>query len=373
MSMDTMNPNRDRQKMRDRKKSIITLTLAALFIMASTAQAVQVQDLIRLKGAESNKLVGMGIVIGLKGTGDGGKFAPSVRSLASTVQNLIDPTVIAAELKDAKNVALVAISVNLPASGVREGDKVDVHVSAVAAKSLEGGRLFLVPLIGPMKNSPVFAFAEGSVIIEDKDVPTVGMIRNGAQLTRDIFVQYLDEGGRITLVLNESVATLPMATNLANLINGYLAPDGPNIARVIDQKNVVVDVPVHERREPAAFISSVLQTYVDPSMISTGARVVINEKTGTIVFSHDVQISPVGVTHRGMTINMITPEPVATDEAPRVEQVNTVGIDPENRGGAKLADLIKAFNQLKVEAADRIAIIKEIHRSGRLHAQLIIE
>ncbi|MEX2215827.1 MAG: flagellar basal body P-ring protein FlgI, partial [Phycisphaeraceae bacterium] len=165
-------------------KSLITLLLASLFMATSAAHGVQVQDLIRLKGAEANKLVGMGIIVGLKGTGDGGKFAPSVRSLASAIQNLVDPTVIAAELKDTKNVALVAISVSLPASGVREGDKVDVHVSAIAAKSLEGGRLFLVPLIGPMKNSPVFAFAEGAVVIEDKNVPTVGLIRSGAQLTR---------------------------------------------------------------------------------------------------------------------------------------------------------------------------------------------
>lgn len=100
---------------------------------------------------------------------------------------------------------------------------------------------------------------------------------------------------------------------------------------------------------------------------------VINEKTGTIVFSHDVQISPVGVTHRGLSINMVTPEPVATAEAPVVERRNTVAIDPDNRGGTKLADLIKVFNQLKVDAPDRIAIIKEIHRSGKLHAQLILE
>jgi len=352
--------------------ALLTAVLA-LFTQVLPVSAVQVQDLVRIKGAEANKLVGMGIIVGLKGTGDGGKSASAMRSLASVIQQLNDPMAVAAELKDAKNVALVTISVSLPASGVREGDQVDVHVSAIAAKSLEGGRLFLCPLIGPQKNSPVFAFAEGAIVIEDKKIPTVGVIRKGAQLTKDIFVQYLDPAGRITLVLNDSVATLPMANNLANLINGYLSPDGPNIAKAIDQKNVMIDVPLHERRDSTPFISSVLQTYVDPQMINTGARVVINEKTGTIVFSHDVQISPVGVTHRGLSISMITPEPVATPETPRVERNHTVGIDPDNRGGAKLADLVKVFNQLKVEPADRIAIIKEIHRSRKLHAQLILE
>ena len=355
-------------------RSIAALAaVIALFVQVLPVGAVQVQDLVRIKGAEANKLVGMGIIVGLKGTGDGGKSASAMRSLASVIQQLNDPMAVAAELKDAKNVALVTISVSLPASGVREGDQVDVHVSAIAAKSLEGGRLFLCPLIGPAKNSPIFAFAEGAIVIEDKNLPTVGVIRKGAQLTKDIFVQYMDPAGRITLVLNDSVATLPMANNLANLINGSLSPDGPNIAKSIDQKNVVVDVPAHERRDSTPFISSVLQTFVDPQMINTGARVVINEKTGTIVFSHDVQISPVGVTHRGLSINMVTPEPVATEEAPLVERRHTVGIDPDNRGGAKLADLIKVFNQLKVDAPDRIAIIKEIHRSGKLHAQLILE
>lgn len=351
----------------------VLAAIVALFVQVPRAQAVQVQDLVRIKGAEANKLVGMGIVVGLKGTGDGGKSAAAMRSLAAAIQKLKDTTVTAAELKDAKNVALVMLSVSLPASGVREGDQVDVHISAIGAKSLAGGRLFLCPMIGPQANSPIYAFAEGAIVIEDKEVPTVGVIRKGAQLTKDIFVQYMDPNGRITLVLNDSVATLPMANNLTNLINGYLSPDGPNVARAIDQKNVVVDVPVAERRDPAPFISSVLQTYIDPQMINTGARVVVNEKTGTIVFSHDVQISPVGVTHKGLSINMITPEPPATPETPRVERQHTIAIDPENRGGAKLADLIKVFNQLKVDASDRIAIIKEIHRSGKLHAQLIIE
>jgi flagellar P-ring protein precursor FlgI len=285
----------------------------------------------------------------------------------------MDPKAVSSELKDAKNVALVMLTANLPAGGFREGDKVNVNVSAVAAKSLKGGRLFLIPMTGPMPGSPVFAFAEGPITIEDAETPTVGVVRKGAQLTKDLFAQFVDENGRMTLVLNQSVATLPMANNLANLINDILSPDSPNIATAIDERNVVVDVPKSVRDNPVPFISSVLQTFVEPELINTGARVVINERTGTIVFSHDVQISPVGVTHKGMTIDMITPPLVPTAAQPISERKLVVGIDPEKRGGAKLADLVTAFNQMKVEAADRIAIIKEIHRSGKLHAKLIIE
>lgn len=345
-----------------------------LWFAIAPAQAVQVQDLVRLKGSETSKLVGMGLVVGLRGTGDGGKFMPAMRPLAAVMQQLMDPNVIAFELKDAKNVALVTLTATLPATGVREGDRVDVYVSAVgAAKSLAGGRLFLIPMTGPVPNSPVFAFAEGPVVIEDASTPTVGVVRGGAQLTRDVMAQYIDEYGRLTLVLNDSVASWPVANNIASLINGVVAPDGPNVARAIDQKNVVVQVPQFERADPAAFISQILMSYVDPSQIGTGARVVINERTGTIVVGGDVQISPVVISHPALTITTVTPTAPPTLDQPRVEERNFIGIDPDGRGGAKLADLIAAFNQLKVEAKDRIAILREIERSGKLHAQLIVE
>ena len=343
-------------------------------LTCTTTWAAQVQDLVRLKGMETSKLVGMGLVAGLPGTGDGGKFMPAMRPLAAVIQQLIDPNVVTRELKDAKNVALVALSATLPAGGVREGDRVDVHISAVGpAKSLAGGRLFLIPMTGPLPGSPVFAFAEGPVTIEGDENATVGLVKGGAQLTRDVMSRYLDGAGRITLVINDVNASWPMASNLANLINGLMAPDGPDIATAVDQKNVVVEVPVEARSSPAGFISQILQSYVDPTQIGSGARVVINERTGTIVISQNVQISPVIISHKGLTITALTPPLVPTPENPQPNELRFLTLDPQNRGGAQLADLMNAFNQLKVESQDRIAIIKEIHRSGKLHAQLVIE
>lgn len=349
--------------------------LVLMLVFPAAAQAVQVQDLVRIKGSEQSKLVGMGLVVGLRGTGDGGKFMPAMRPLASVIQQLIDPNTVAAELKDAKNVALVALSATLPAGGVREGDRVDVHVSAVGAcKSLAGGRLFLIPMTGPLPGAPVYAFAEGQVVLESPENPTVGVVPAGAQLTRDVMAQYLDGQGRITLVLNDAVASWPVASNIAALVNGVAAPDGPNIARAIDPKNVVIDVPLYERADPAPFISQILMSYVDPTQIGTGARVVVNERTGTIVISGDVQISPVIISHQGLTITTITPPPPEGNAGePVLDQRSFIGLDPEKRGGARLEDLISAFNQLKVDAADRIAILKRIDRAGKLHAQLIIE
>lgn len=347
---------------------------AVLLALAGQASAVQVQDIVRLKGAESSKLVGMGLVVGLKGTGDGGNFAPAMRPLAEIIGRLIDPNVVAGELADSKNVALVALTAEIPSSGVREGDRIDVHVSAVGpAKSLAGGRLFLIPMTGPLPNSPVFAFAEGAVTIESSDVPTVGRVERGAQLTRDVMTRYLDSYGRITLVINEANASWPVANNLSSLINGLIAPDGPNVAKAIDQKNVLIEVPMYERQDPAAYISQILQTYIDPSQVATGARVVINERTGAIVVSGDVQISPVLISHEGLTITTVTPPPGQLLFEPIAEESHFVSIDPEKRGGAELQDLLAAFNQLKVPAQDRIEILKLMHNSGKLHAQLILE
>lgn len=346
----------------------------ALLALATPLNAVTVQDIVRVKGSESNKLVGMGLVVGLKGTGDGGKFAPAMRALAQVIGKLNDANVVASELADAKNVALVTITADLPPEGVREGDRVDVHVAAVGpAKSLAGGRLFMVPLIGPQPNSPVFAYAEGALTIEDKDTPTVARVERGAQMTADVQSRLMDRFGRITLVINQPNAGWPVANNLANLVNDLVAPDGPAVARAVDPKNIVIEVPMWQRENPAAFISPILQTYVDATQVAGGGRVVINERTGTIVISGEVQVSPVIISHRGLTITTITPPPAANAAQPIVEDQPFVGIDPEGRGGAALADLLGAFNQLKVPAGDRIEILKLLHESGKLHAQLILE
>lgn len=352
---------------------LLVLGISAVLLVCPNVRAVQVQDLVRIKGASTNKLVGMGLVVGLKGTGDGGKFMPAIRPLAELIAAKIDAKTVASELKDAKNIALVALSATLPISGVREGDLVDVHVSAVgAAKSLSGGRLFLVPLTGPLPTSPVYAYAEGLVVIGDDEHTTNGIVRKGAQLVQDVMTRHFDDMGRITLVINEESASWPVANNLTNQINGAISPDGPNLAKAIDQKNILIDVPMAQRSDPAAFISQILTAYIDLSFIAVEARVVINQKTGTIIIGGDVEVSPVIISHPGLTITTITPPSEPTQESPLVMQKEFVGITPGERG-ARLADLEAAFNQLKVGPTDRVTIIKELHRSGKLHAQVIYE
>ena len=347
---------------------------ASVACLPRTARGVQIQDLVRIKGHETSKIVGMGLVVGLPGTGDGGDFLPAMRPMAKLINTLIDPGTTPVELGDGENVALVSLSAELPAEGVREGDRVDVYVSSVGpAESLAGGRLLLVPMIGPSKDSPRLAYAEGPVVIEDADAPTGGVVYDGAQLTRDVMAQYLDPYGRMTLVVTAEDASWSVANNIANLVNDLISPDGPPVAKALDAKNVMVQVPRAQQDNAAPFISQILSTYIDPSQVASGAKVVINERTGTIIFSDDVQISPVGILHEGLTVTTVTPEPEPTPVNPIQRTRRAVILDPENRGGARLADLMDALDQLKVSSEGQISILKAIDRAGRLHAKLIIE
>jgi flagellar P-ring protein FlgI len=351
----------------------LAMLIAPLFV-AAPAWAVQVQDVARLKGSEANKITGMGLVVGLNGTGDGGKFLPAMRPLAEMIGHFIDPNTSALDLKDGKSVALVSITAELPANGVREGDRVAVSVATVGpAKSLVGGRLFMVPLIAPRPDTDmIFAFAEGAVSVEDTDNPTTGVVENGATLTRDIMTRHI-QNGQVTLVINEAYASWPVARNLATQINGELAPEGPPLARATDPKNVTVQVPMWERNDPATFLAKLMVISFPTNLMAIGARVVINEKTNTIIMSGDVEISPVAISHEGLTITRLTPRPQPDPANPVQSEDRFIGIDPAGTGGAKLADLLDAFNLLKVDAKDRIEIIKDMAANGHLHAQLIYE
>jgi len=354
----------------------LKLCLVGLIVtcLCTPVLATEVQDLVKLKSQSGGqgRIVGMGLVVGLNGTGDG-KLVSTHRSLAALTQKYIDPYAVAQEMKDAKNVALVTLTAKLPAGGVREGDSVDVYVSAVGAKSLEGGRLFLVPMTGPLENSPVFAFAEGPIVVEDEKSPTNGVVRDGAQLTRDVLTTYVDRFGRVNLVIEDQVASFPVAKNLTALINAKMAPDGPNLAKAVGPKNILVQIPKYEQKDPVQFISDILETTVDPELVSVGARVVINERTGTIIMTGNVQISPVIITHENLLITTVTPEPEPNRFDPNVETKHFAAIDPEGRGGANLQNLLLAFDQLKVPVEDRIEIIVELHETGYLHAELIVK
>ncbi|WP_432799090.1 flagellar basal body P-ring protein FlgI [Poriferisphaera sp. WC338] len=358
------------------KQSIQFLMLVAAMFVAvghTMTHAVQIQDIVRLKGSESTKLVGYGLVVGLNGTGDGGKFNPTARALAQQIAHLSDETVSAAELVASKNTAIVSISAMIPRTGVREGDMIDVHVASVGpAKSLAGGRLSFSQLIVPKPYGDVFAVAEGAIRVNESS-PTTGIVHSGAQLTGNVMTRYLDEFGQMTLVVNDQHAGWQVANMLASTINQTISPDGPKVAKAINEKNVVILVPEYVRENPSQFISDILVTYVDPVFVKSGSRVRINMDSQTIVIDGNVQFSPAGVIQKGLTITTIEPEPVPSKFNPITKTRDVAAIDPDKRGGARLASLLEAFEQLKISAKDKIEIIRMMHANGNIHAQLIIE
>lgn len=357
----------------------IAVTLLTLVGNAPAAFAgIQLQDIVRLKGAESSKIIGMGIVVGLNGTGDDGKFGPAMRPLTAMANRLIDPTTVAQEMSNLKNVALVYLSVKIPSSGVREGDQLDVHVAAPGAKSLQGGRLILCPVMPPIKprkgeKAYPLAYAEGAIKVEGEDNLRTGVIKNGATMTIDIYSQFINEKGQITLIINQHHTSFSLSNLIANMINDLKARDGAPIAKSDDQKNIVINIPTEELNNPVGFISEIMSLDFDPSIIRGQARVVINEKSGTIVWTGNVHISPVIITHKDLSITTITPAPRPTPEQPNVETNTALPVDPQKKGGATMKDLQDALNMLKVGAQDQIAIVKQLNAAGAIHAQVIYE
>lgn len=345
-----------------------SIVIVVCLLLARPALAVKIADITRLSGQRSNVLTGLGLVYGLKGTGDGGDFMPAIKPLAAMLSKYADPATVR-ELGNAQNVALVSITATIPADGVRDGEQVDCYVTSLgAAGSLKGGRLFVSPMQGPIPGSGVFALAQGAIELEDPTTPTVGVVKGGCVMEADLPAKYIDKAGRFTLILESPSASWTTASTIAKIINDAEGGQGETIAVAVDPKNVIVTIPPIERERPDSFISRVQRLPVP--LLPTEARVQINARTGTIVMTGDVEISPVVISHRGLTIQTVNPAPQPTPQRPVVGEKTAIAIDTTGAGGARLNDLLAIFDQLKVPAEDRITIIKELHKTGKLHAKL---
>lgn len=352
------------------------LTILILLLIAGPLPAVKVADISRLSGQRTNMLVGLGLVYGLRGTGDGGDYLPAIKPLAAMLGKFADPATVK-ELSAVQNVALVSLTATLPSQGVHDGDRIDVYVTSIgAAKSLRGGRLFVTPLqaptpsAGPLRPENVFALAEGALVLEDPSTPTVAVVKGGAVMEKSLEQTFI-ENGQFSLILEDPAASWTTASTIAKIINDAEGSNGETLAVVKDPKTVEVTIPPIELQRPDSFISRVQRLPVP--LLPTEARVQINEKTGTMVVTGDVEISPVVISHRGLTISTINPAPVPTPRTPVVSSKDVIPLDTTNQGGAKLQDLVNALDQLKVPAEDRITIIKELYKTGKLHAKLIVE
>ncbi len=349
------------------RRALAAAVLLGLLVEAVpvSAQAI-VKSICRVKGQEENELHGLGFVVGLQGGGDGSDFLPTIRALEKAMRVMGEPLGDQGikELKDAKNVALVTVTATIPASGARQGDQLDCVISSIGtAKSLAGGRLFLTPLVGPdPRDSRVYAFASGSITIENTEYPTTGRIHGGCRLEADFYNAFVKDE-QLTLVLDRNHADFHVAQEIADLINNQLSfqSSGLLLARALDQTNVRVRVPPQYSEDPVLFVSQVLELPLH--QLRTVPRVVIHERTGAIVVGGDVVIGPAVITHKNVVVE--------TGDAGSNQPFVPVGAPQQN--SATLKSLLEALNAVHVPNEDVIDIVKALARNGKLHAQLIVE
>lgn len=342
--------------------------------------ATSIQDFVRLEGQTASPIRGVGMVNGLKGTGDSGSDLTLAFPLAEMYRNngITIPDV--RTLSKSKSVAMVNLWCEIPEEGGRKGDKFDVFVSVShSASSLRGGMLLISPLLGPLKGDPVIAVASGPLEIEQTDIPTVGRVRGGAQLITDIRMR--PPGNEFNLIVQPHFRSYSTTRMLASEINGITADleAGPEafepIATALDEMTVRVVVPEHERANPANFIASVLTKRFSPTLLDLPAQVIVNERTGNIIITGDVEISAVTVGSDLLTVTTIVPPPTPSPQDPLVQTTNVTefGSTASNADRARIQDLLQAFRQLQVPARQQIQILAQIHASGRLHARFIRE
>lgn len=353
----------------------VVLMLTVLACLSSLAPGSTVKALTRIKGEGDFLLQGYGLVVGLPGTGDSGKDLVVARPLAAVLANSGNVAENLKELSAAKAVALVMVTCVVPAGGAKFDDNVDVQVSTVlGASSLKGGELFVAPLNGPLPTGgKPYALAAGLIEIEDQGTPTKGRIRGGARMLREIAGPVIGES--FDLIIARRVSGYSAATEIAAAINAAAQPQGPGVAAVLDPRTIRVMIPEWERKDRAAFIAAVQSAQVNDALLGLPAQVIVNTRTGAIVMTADVEISPVAIQHKDLNITTTTPAPAPSVANPVVRTERIAAMETQSRPSekAKLADLLNAFKQLDIPVAERINILQMLHKTGKLHAELIVD
>jgi len=343
--------------------------------------AISIQDLVRIDGQSGSFLRGVGIVTGLNKTGDSAAEMLLARPMAKVYEN---NGVQVAELKDlakGKSAAIVTLSAEIPEEGGRKGDRFDIFVQVShSASSLKGGWLIISPVLHPLPDmpDPVFGYAAGPIVIEETEVPTVGRIRGGLQLIKDI-KRRTPISDSFDLIVRPHYRGFPTTRMLATEINGITADLENNdeastqIASAIDDTVVRVIIPEQERGNPSNFIASVMTKRFSPSLMKLPAQVIVNDRKGTIIVTGDVEISAVTIGSDRLVITTTTPPPLGTAQDPLVSRTNWTefGSTSTNAERARIGDLLEAFKQLNVPVREQIDILAQIHQTGRLHARFV--
>jgi flagellar P-ring protein precursor FlgI len=363
--------------------TILSLVPAA----ASQASSARVKDVARIVGIRDNEIFGYGILMGLNGTGD---RRQSSFFTAQSLQNLltrqgINLTPATRAQIDTRNLAAVMVTAKLPAFA-RVGTSLDVTVSSIGdATSLLGGTLLMTPLLGP--DNQVYAVAAGPVSVgggfsvaagstgetAQKNHPTVGRIVSGATVERELPMPVNSQ--RLTVAL-----IYPDFTTAATLAQSVNAALGGSLAQATDAATVVVDVPPADQARLVEFVARLEQVIL---VTDAPAKVVVNERTGTVIIGSQVRISTVAVSHGNLSISIkselqvsqpppFAPHGSATTVVPKTE----VNVKEERAalavvpGGASIGDVVTGLNAIGVTPRDLIAILQAMKRAGALNAEL---
>ena len=369
---------------------IKTLTaIATIFATAAVpaysqamGPSVHVKDIAHVQGVTGNQLVGYGVVVGLQGTGD----STSVIFTSQTIQNILQSfgLTVSQNAVRTRDVAAVIVTATLPPFA-HSGDNVDVNVSAMGdATSLQGGTLVLTELKGA--NNLVYATAQGSVSVGgfvagfsgssvNKNYTGAGRIPNGAVIARDMITPLQTDQNGFNYVL--TTPDYKTAANLASVLNGHF---GARTASALDAETVHVNMPPSYSGNPVQFLA-------DASDLSFAqdelAKVVMNERTGTIVFGGNIKLAPCAIAHGDLTITITTqnqvsqPNPFANGQT-ALQQNSQIAATERGKqltfiaGAATLSSVVRALNALGVSPRDLIAIVQALRQSGSLQADLEI-
>ncbi|MDH7602769.1 MAG: flagellar basal body P-ring protein FlgI [Armatimonadota bacterium] len=357
-------------------------TLTTLLILASGAmasvQSARIKDLATIQGVRSNQLIGYGLVVGLDGTGDSQQTVFTTRSVANLLESY--GISVPADKMKVKNVAAVVVTADLPPFA-REGTTIDVVVSSIGdARSLQGGTLLQTPLRAA--NGVVYAVAQGPISIGGmsagaggssvtKNHPTVGRIPGGAIVEKETKTD-LAVDGSVNVTFSE--ADFVTVSRAVAAINAKL---GGSYAKAVDANVVSVSVPPEYKDNTVGLIAAIQEVEVDADTV---ARVVVNERTGTVIIGGQARIDPVVVAHGNLTVEISTetqvsqPAPVSGGQTVVVPQTNVKVTEEKGAlaqiSGSTVSELVRALNALKVTPRDLIAILQAIKQAGALKAQL---
>jgi flagellar P-ring protein precursor FlgI len=367
-----------------RMTALTLFLLAGWIFLAPKAYGVRIKDITNISGVRQNQLVGYGLVVGLQGTGDSDNALFTIQSLASLLEKM-GVTVQTADIDKVENVAAVMITANLPAFA-SQGSRIDALVSSIGdAKDLQGGTLLFTPL--KAADGQVYAVAQGPVSTGgfavsgnsgdqvQKNFPTVARVVGGALVEKEIHSDF-NQKDSLTLALNEPDFTT--AARVAQAINrAFYSP----LARTENAGSIRVSIPENYLGDTVQFVTMIESLGVTPDAVS---KVVINERTGTVIMGENVRISTIAIAHGNLSIqidesqNVSQPLPFSnrgqTVVTPQSEIMVQEGKNPLFlvESGVSIGEVVKALNALGVTPRDLIAIFQALKAAGALQAELEI-